>query len=219
MLHWITEVRRWLVLAVILAGIAFTLTHYCFRSGAPPQRDEELIEEALQEGWGVDMEPGLVHEGRIEEETGLESGNIESTTTAEFQQPVKSIDVVVSDRGDVLITGYGEVAERLPPIRLETLRARPRPEPWLKRDLGIALGVCWNFDDSVEPCLRIQTFRWFGSVTAPDPVFTMKYAGVSVNLPLRLGPLKNTSIGGTLKWDYSNLNPLPDVAITLTVQL
>jgi len=219
MLHWITEVRRWLVLALVLAGIAFALTHYCFRSDTPPQRDEELIEEALEEGWGVDMEPEFVHEGKVKDKTGLETGAIESTTTAEFEQPVKSIDVVVSDRGDVLITGYDEVGERLPPIRVETLRARPRPEPWLRRDIGIALGVCWDFDRSVEPCLRIQTFRWFASISAPDPVFTMMYAGVSANFLLKVDPIENTSIGGMLKWDYSNLNPMPDVGLVVTVQL
>jgi hypothetical protein len=127
--------------------------------------------------------------------------------------------VIVSEKGDVLITGHDEVGERLTPIRVSTLRAKPTPEPWLKRDFGIALGVCWDFDRTVEPCIRIQMFRWFASVTAPDPVVSTKYVGVSLNLPLRLWILKNTSVGATATWNYKDLALTPDIALLASIRL
>jgi hypothetical protein len=219
MLRWITEARRWIVLILVLAGIIFVLTHYCIRSEPRPEPDRELIEEAVEKGWGVDLEPELVPEKEIKKKVDIQSGTIESATTAEFEQPVKSVDVVVSEAGNVLITGRDEAGENLAPIRVNTLRAKPRPEPWLKRDFGIALGACWDFDRTVEPCIRIQTWRWFGAVAAPDPVLTLRYAGVSANLPLRIWLLKNTSMGAAVKWNYGAFSPVPCVSLVLTVQL
>ncbi len=160
-------------------------------------------------------------EWEIEKATDLPGEHIESTTTAEFEEPVTRINVVVTDEGDVLVTGETEVGKRLPPKRIETLRKRPPPEPWVKKDVGIGLGLCWDFGKTIKPCVRIQTFRWFESITAPDPVASLKYAGVSVNFPLRIWVLRNTSVGGMFKWDYEDFRPTPDVALALalTVQL
>ena len=127
--------------------------------------------------------------------------------------------MIVSEKGDVLITGQSEVGEKLTPIHVETLRAKPRPEPWLKRDFGVAVGVCWDFDKTVEPCVRIQTWRWLGSITAPDPIVTLKDAGVSANFPVRIWFLKNTSVGASVKWEYREPLLTPDVAVVITVQL
>jgi hypothetical protein len=219
MLRWITEARRWIILILVLAGIIFAMSHYCPRPGSRPEPDGRLIEEALEKGWGVDLEPQLVPEKDIKKKADIESGAIESATTAEFEQPIKSVEVIISEKGDVLITGRNEVGERLTPIRVETLRARPKPEPWVKRDIGVALGVCWDFDDTVEPCARIQTWRWFASITAPDPVVTPKYAGVSANFPVKVWLLKNTSIGAAVKWNYKGLSLLPDLTLTFSVRL
>lgn len=219
MLRWITEARRWIVLGLVVVGILFALGRYCPRCQTPRQPHRDLIEEAVKQGWGIDWQPTIVSEEKIDKETGLPAKSIKSTTTAEFEEPVEKIDIVVTEEGDVLVTGETEVGERLPPRRMETLRKGPTPEPWVKKDFGVALGLAWDFDNTVEPCVRIQTYRWFGHVTGPDPVISFKYTGVSVNFPLKLWVLKNTSIGGMLKWDYANLARAPDVGVVLTVRL
>ncbi len=219
MFRWIVEARRWIVIGLIVVGMIFVLRGFCRCSRSSSPSHQELIEEAVGEGWGVDQESALVSEREIEKATDLPAEHIESTTTAEFEQPVTEVDVVVTDEGDVLVTGKTEVGERLPPKRIKTLKKKPAPEPWVKKDFGLGLGVCWDFDKTVEPCLRIQTLRWFGSVTAPDPVVSLKYAGVSVNFPLKLWVLRNTSVGGMLKWDYDGLSTAPDVAVVISVQL
>lgn len=55
--------------------------------------------------------------------------------------------------------GETDVGERLPPKRIETLRKRPKPEPWVKKDFGVGLGLSCDFDRTIEPCVWIQTFR------------------------------------------------------------
>ncbi len=45
--------------------------------------------------------------------------------------------------------GETEVGERLSRKRIETLRKRPKPEPWVKKDLGIGPGLSCDFDGTI----------------------------------------------------------------------
>ncbi len=224
MLAWLREIRKWII-GVVIVVVILLFIRQCSRSRIEPVSDEgkKIVEEAEKEGFKVDKDVEAVPEKEIEEKTGITGKAIKTVSTLEFAEPVKEVEIVVDTLGQVFARGKGEEDTTWVPVEVTTIKRKDRGG-FIKKDLGIRLGIGWDLSKKVQYGGTIQFFSLFdGTVSAPDLIATNEYSGVGIGISTKAlwkkSPLKNTMIGIGGVWDYSKLGGYPKMVITATVRL